>query len=286
MPLPIFQDKIQDGLQEVSSIIGIAAGKGGVGKSTVSVCLALSLRRLGYRVGLLDCDLYGPSIRKMLPEDELPKEKEGAILPGVASGISVLSLAHFRKEGEANAVRAPIANGIIQQFIHQVKWGKLDYLLIDFPPGTGDIQLTLAQKAEITGAIMVTTPQDVSLIDVRKAINLFEQVKVPIVGVVENMSYYLHPSTQEIVQLFGQGGGKKLAREAGLPFLGQIPFDPKLCSLLDRGINPFEENLIENSLISSFQTVLEEALIQIETLKDISREALHNFELIWQQIPK
>lgn len=172
-------------------ILGLAAGKGGVGKSTATVNLGLALVKLGYSVGLLDADIYGPSLCKMLPIEELPKQNEldpERIIPGSSLGLKVISMAHFR--ADAAVVRAPIANGFITQFLQLVDWDPLDFLLIDFPPGTGDIQLTLMQQGALSGAVIVTTPQEVALIDVFKTIRMFEQLSVPIIGVIENMSFF------------------------------------------------------------------------------------------------
>lgn len=223
-------------------VIAIAAGKGGVGKSTVTANLARALCRQGHAVGVLDADVYGPSMRHLLPEDQSPSQKGPTLVPAVCSGgIRMLSMAYFRKDNEATAVRAPIANGLIQQFINQVEWGPLDYLLIDFPPGTGDVQLTLCQKANLSGALMVTTPQEIAILDVRKAIHLFEDLNVPLIGVVENMSYFLDMKTGETHDLFGKGGGQRLAEEKGIPFLGQIPLSPTLSACGDLGTSLFEE---------------------------------------------
>lgn len=222
-------------------IIGVAAGKGGVGKSSVTVNLALGLKQLGYSVGILDADLYGPSLRHMLPESHLPRQNGETLLPAICLGIPMISMAYFRKTNEAAAVRAPIANGIISQFIKKVIWGDLDYLLIDFPPGTGDIQLTLSQQANLSGAVMVTTPQEIALLDVRKAMHLFNQVNVPIIGIVENMSYYPDPKSGEPLYLFGKGGGERLSQETGVPLLEAIPIDPELCRLTDLGKSIFTE---------------------------------------------
>jgi ATP-binding protein involved in chromosome partitioning len=180
MPLPIHSSLSQP--TGPAHVIAIAAGKGGVGKSTVTVNLALALSLAGYKVGILDADLYGPSLRRMLPEDQLPQQKGPTIVPAICQGIRVISMAYFRQDNLATAVRAPIANSLISQFLDQVEWGPLDYLLIDFPPGTGDIQLTLSQKAKLTGAVMVTTPQQVAIMDVRKAMHLFSQVRGPCFG--------------------------------------------------------------------------------------------------------
>ncbi len=235
MPLKIFQSKELTPPPKPRYTLAIAAGKGGVGKSTVAVNLALALKKLNFKVGLIDTDLYGPSIRKMLPEDQGPEQQGQMIIPAMCQGIKMISMAYFRKENEASVVRAPIANGIISQFLKQVEWGDLDYLLIDFPPGTGDIQLTISQQANLTGAVMVTTPQEVAVMDVRKAINMFDQVKVPIIGIVENMSYYFHEKSGDIISIFGKGGGEKLAKQSDIPFLGEIPIDPELCASADSG---------------------------------------------------
>jgi ATP-binding protein involved in chromosome partitioning len=235
MPLKMFKEKQLAGIQEVKKIIGVASGKGGVGKSTVATHLALSLKKLGFSVGLLDADLYGPSIKRMLPVQSPPSQNENLLTPAESQGIKTISMSHFRSEHEASLVRAPIANGIITQFIEKVQWGKLDYLVIDFPPGTGDIQLTVCQKLPITGVILVTTPQKVALMDVLKALQSFEELKVPIVGIVENMSFWKNPETGEKISFFGKEGGRYLAQSSGLPFLGQIPIDPTIAEACDEG---------------------------------------------------
>lgn len=230
MPLPILSSTPE---KQIKNVLAIAAGKGGVGKSTVAVNLARALHKKGAKVGVLDGDIYGPSLRKMLPENHLPKQEGEIITPALCQGIKLISMAFFRKENEAAAVRAPIANGIINQFL-KVNWGPLDYLLIDFPPGTGDVQLTLCQQAKIDGAILVTTPQEVALLDVRKALHLFEQVQVPLLGVVENMSYFLADGSRNYI--FGKGGGERFAAETALPLLGEIPLDPLLSEAGDKGV--------------------------------------------------
>lgn len=237
MPLKVYKEKEAappSPLEEVRHIIAIAAGKGGVGKSSLTVNLALALQKLGHRVGILDADLYGPSLQQMLPLERPPKQQGGSIFPALAHGMPLISMAYFRREEEAAAVRAPIANGIIQQFLRDVVWGTLDYLLIDCPPGTGDIQLTLAQRANLTGAVVVTTPQKVALLDVKKAINLFQQVQIPILGIVENMSG-LKQADGSVVYPFGKGGGKALADQFQVPFLGEVPLDPAICAANDNG---------------------------------------------------
>ena len=199
----------------IKHVLAVAAGKGGVGKSTVAVNLALALNNKGAKVGIIDADLYGPSVRYMLPEEQLPSQGlDGKIIPAIARGIVYISIDFFRKNGEASIVRAPIANAAISQFLESVEWGDPDYLIIDFPPGTGDIQLTLAQQASLPGAILVTWPQELSLIDVRKAAELFVKSRVPLLGIVENMH-----------GLFPGNAGLTLSQETGAPLLLCVPFD-------------------------------------------------------------
>jgi ATP-binding protein involved in chromosome partitioning len=292
MPLPLYQNQKAQNvpltlnpLDSVQSVVAIAAGKGGVGKSTVTVNLALGLQALGCHVGIMDTDVYGPSIRKMLPEDRLPSQKGPLIQPALCRGIKMISMAYFRKEGEATAVRAPIANGLISQFIKNVQWGTLDFLLVDFPPGTGDVQLTLSQQAHLMGAIMVTTPQEVAVLDVRKAISLFEQVKVPIIGVVENMSYYQAMNQAEPIYLFGRGGGERLALESGAPFLGHIPLDPLICSCGDQGQSLFAvDSEGQRPVTQAFLQIARQLVQQVATLKLEREQGLGSFELVWKEM--
>ncbi len=290
MPLPIYPSqksslgKTLPKSSAIKYVIAVAAGKGGVGKSTVAVNLALALQGLGQRVGIFDADIYGPSIRKMLPEELPPSQQGERLIPAICyGGIRMMSMAYFRTEKEAAAVRAPVANGIIKQFIQTVNWGNLDYLLIDFPPGTGDIQLTLSQQAHLFGAVMVTTPQEIALMDVCKAMHLFEQVRIPVVGVVENMSYYLHSDEEEKVYLFGKGGGRKLARASGVPFLGEIPIDSEICRCGDVG-----EALISTKTSTrgskAFIALAQKFIEEVNELHEHSKGALLDFELIWKEM--
>jgi ATP-binding protein involved in chromosome partitioning len=283
MPLPIHQPKPSHPLSNIKYVIAIAAGKGGVGKSTVTVNLGLALKQRGYKVGIMDTDIYGPSVRKMLPEDRMPSQNGQTITPALCQGIPMISMAYFRRENEAAVVRAPIANGVISNFINHVAWGSLDFLLIDFPPGTGDVQLTLSQQANLAGAVMVTTPQDVAVLDVRKAMNMFYQVKIPIIGIVENMSYYQNPSTDEKVYIFGKEGGKRLADEIGAPFLGTIPLDPQLCECGDSGESIFlKQEKVSHSVIA-FNLLAQEFLKALH--ENLDKEGLSQFELIWKEMP-
>lgn len=292
MPLPIFPARGSEleptQNNPIKNIIGIAAGKGGVGKSTLTVNLALALKKLGYCVGVMDTDIYGPSLRKMLPEEKLPVQKGDWIIPAQVLGMPLISMAYFRREDEASVVRAPIANSVVTQFISKVDWGVLDYLLIDFPPGTGDVQLTLSQKAGLTGVVMITTPQDVAVMDVRKAMHMFEQVRVPILGIVENMSYYVPQGAQEVqekrVYIFGQGGGQRLAQEASLPFLGQIPLDPQLCVAGDRGQSIFNGDADFGRIAPVFLEIAGKVVQECARKKQQSADTLKDFTLDWKEM--
>jgi ATP-binding protein involved in chromosome partitioning len=233
----------------------------------------------------MDTDIYGPSIRHMLPEDHLPSQKGEIIEPAVCFGMKMISMAYFRKENEAIAVRAPIANSLIAHFIKNVNWGALDILLIDFPPGTGDIQLTLSQQANLSGALMVTTPQEVAILDVRKAMSLFDQVKVPIVGIVENMSYYQTSNQSEPLYPFGKGGGERLASETGTPFLGEIPLDPIICRCGDEGKSLFlnDPEAIQPAT-QAFIRLAKNVITQTQSLKVNDQTEIGSFELLWKEM--
>lgn len=276
-------------LSGVKSIIAVAAGKGGVGKSTVTVNLALALQAAGFKVGIMDTDIYGPSVRKMLKEDQLPQQTDKLIIPALCKGIKYISMAFFRKDNEASVVRAPIATRFISQFIQNVDWGKLDFLLVDFPPGTGDVQLTLSQQLNLTGALMVTTPQEVAVLDVRKAMTMFEIVKVPIIGIVENMSFYQASPSSEPVYLFGRGGGEKLAHETGSSFLGSIPLDPELCQCGDKGtslfsLDPNAQKPVTKAFVELAKSIAESVIHagkQTLSIKAIQQKDAHAFTIVW-----
>jgi ATP-binding protein involved in chromosome partitioning len=215
-------------LPGVKNIIAVAAGKGGVGKSTVSTNLAVALARLGATVGILDADVYGPSIPQMMGPPEVPAATEGGnrIVPAVHYGLRVLSIGFFVERGGAVIWRGPMVHKLLQQFIEDVEWGELDYLIVDLPPGTGDAQLSLSQLLPVTGAVMVTTPQEVSVIDVEKALAMWQRVEVPVLGLIENMSGFICPSCGHHEEIFLRGGGRRLAERAGIPLLGEIPLQP------------------------------------------------------------
>jgi ATP-binding protein involved in chromosome partitioning len=213
----------------IGRIIAVSSGKGGVGKSTVAANLAATLAVAGHQVGLLDADVYGPDIPLMFGEKRRPKvtgaKGQEKIVPLDAHGVRLMSLGFLLEEEQPAIMRGPLVSGILKQFLEQVEWGELDYLIVDMPPGTGDAQLSLVQTVNVDGAVMVTTPQEVSTGDVRRAIRMFERVRTPIIGVVENMSGYTCPHCNETVDLFGRGGGERLATEMQVRFLGAVPID-------------------------------------------------------------
>jgi ATP-binding protein involved in chromosome partitioning len=213
----------------VKSIIAVGSGKGGVGKTTLAVNLSLALARLGYKVGLLDADIYGPNVPLMLGATEAPQvtDKERIVAPE-RFGVRTISVGLLNPGDKPLVWRGPMLHSVIRQFLSQVEWGELDYLVVDLPPGTGDVVISLVQTVPLTGAIVVTTPSDVSLQDARKAIEMFKQVKVDIIGMVENMSYFVCPHCNHEVDPFGKGGGERTAKEFGLEFLGNIELDPNI----------------------------------------------------------
>ncbi|SFS14548.1 Mrp/NBP35 family ATP-binding protein [Yoonia litorea] len=210
----------------VDRILAIGSGKGGVGKSTVSSNLAVALAKAGRKVGLLDADIYGPSQPRMMGVNKRPGSPDGkTIIPLHAHGVTMMSLGLMMEEGKAVVWRGPMLMGALQQMLGQVQWGKLDVLIVDLPPGTGDVQLTLCQKAEVTGAIVVSTPQDVALLDARKAIDMFNSVRTPILGMIENMSSFQCPTCGSEHHIFGHGGVATEAERLGVPLLGALPID-------------------------------------------------------------
>ncbi len=213
----------------VKNLIAVASGKGGVGKTTVAVNLAIALERMGGKVGLLDADVYGPNVPLMLGTTEQPQAlNERAILPVTAYDLKMISVGLLNPGDRPLIWRGPMLHSLITQFLRSVQWGELDYLVVDLPPGTGDVQLTLIQTVPLTGAVLVTTPSIVALADVRKAIEMFRQVSVEVLGVVENMSYFSCPHCNGQIDVFGHGEGKRMAELFGVPFLGEIEIDPQI----------------------------------------------------------
>src|ERR1700690_386727 len=215
-------------IEGVKNLIAVASGKGGVGKTTVAVNLAIALKNMGASVGVLDADVYGPNVPVMLGTNEQPRAlDERTIIPVQAYGVKLISMGLLNPGDKPLVWRGPMLHSVMQQFLRSVRWGQLDYLVVDLPPGTGDVQLSLIQTVAVTGAVIVTTPSIVALADVRRAIEMFRQVNVEILGVVENMSYFACPHCSEAVDIFGHGEGTKTAIEYGVPVLGEIEIDPR-----------------------------------------------------------
>jgi len=213
----------------VKNLVAVASGKGGVGKTTVAVNLALALSKLGHKVGLMDADVYGPNVPIMLGTLQEPQATaDKRIIPVQISGLKMISMGLLNPGDKPLIWRGPMLHSVIQQFLRSVQWGELDYLIVDLPPGTGDVQLTLIQSVALTGTVIVTTPSIVSLADVRKAVEMFRQVHVEILGVVENMSYFNCPHCQGHIDVFGHGEGQRMAQTFGVPFLGEIEIDPQI----------------------------------------------------------
>ncbi len=241
----------------VKNVLAIASGKGGVGKSTASTNIGMALKATGAQVGLLDADIYGPSIPTMLGIDGAPgRTAENKLVPKEKFGLRVMSMGFLVSDDTPVVWRGPMVHGILQQFLGQVAWDELDYLIVDMPPGTGDAQLTLTQSAPLAGAVIITTPQDVSLIDARRALRMFEKVNVPVLGLIENMSFFVCHKCDERHDIFRHGGGKKVSEELGIPFLGEIPIDPNIVLGGDAGV-PIVEKDPESAAAKAYQAIAE-----------------------------
>ena len=235
-PAPSGQQRTKAGVPGIDAIIAVASGKGGVGKSTTSVNLALALKANGLRVGILDADVYGPSMPRLLGITGRPQQIENRIIvPMENYGIKVMSMGFLVDEGTAMIWRGPMVQSALMQMLREVAWGDLDVLVVDMPPGTGDAQLTMAQQVPLSGAVIVSTPQDLALIDARKGLNMFNKVEVPVLGIVENMSYFIAPDTGNRYDIFGHGGAKAEAETIGVPFLGEVPLTISIRETSDAG---------------------------------------------------
>src|SRR5580692_11088698 len=224
-------------LPGVSKIVAVGSGKGGVGKTTVAVNLAIALSKLGQRVGLIDADIYGPNVPLMMGSTQQPLVgTNNQIQPNDTHGIKTISIGYISPGDKPMVMRGPMLHQIIRQFLQQVEWGELEYLIVDLPPGTGDVVISLVQTVPLTGAVVVSTPSDVSLQDARKAIEMFGQVKVEVIGLVENMSHFTCPHCQQVIDIFSSGGAERTAQQYGLEFLGSLELDPAIRSGGDRGL--------------------------------------------------
>ena len=249
-------------LPKAKYTIAVASGKGGVGKTTVSVNLAVSLANTGAKVGLLDADIYGPNVPIMMGMQEKLGTRNGKIAPLTRYNVDMVSVG-FISQGDAAIIwRGPLVGRMIQQFLSDVDWGELDYLIIDMPPGTGDAQLTLTQTMALTGAVIVATPQEVALADAKKGINMFKKVEVPVLGVVENMSYFVAPDTGNHYDIFGKGGARKMAKNMSVPFLGEIPLEQATREGGDNG-TPIVISNPESSVSKSFEIITQSLIAQV-----------------------
>jgi ATP-binding protein involved in chromosome partitioning len=264
---------------QVKNFIAVGAGKGGVGKSTVAVNLAIALLQAGAEVGIMDGDVYGPSIPKMLGNEERPRALDDRhIQPNEAHGLRMMSMGLILDPDKPVVWRGPIVHTAIRQFLGDVVWGPLDYLVIDLPPGTGDVALTLAQAIPVSGAVVVCTPQDVALLDVRKAVGMFRQLKIPILGLVENMSYYACPSCGRRDDIFGHGGAQAWAESQGIPFLGAIPLHAQVRVGGDAGLPACLDPAAPEAVRSAFRACAAELARQVSIL-NLSRPAPGTLEI-------
>jgi len=262
-------------IPRVKNVVAVASGKGGVGKSTVSTNLAIALSQSGARVGLIDADIYGPNIPLMMglhQKPELYGDENGQILPVLRHGLKLMSIGFFIGDDDNPVIwRGPMVHGAINQFLKDVEWGELDYLVVDLPPGTGDAPLSLSQLVPIAGVVIVTTPQDVALQDVQKGVAMFEKLNVPIVGVIENMSYFACPHCGEVTEIFGHGGGERVSQKWDIPLLGRIPLDVRIRAGGDQG-RPVVLAEPESPLAKSFLDAAEQTAARVSTLA-LDREA-------------
>ena len=249
-------------LPGVKNVIAVASGKGGVGKSTVAVNLAVALAQSGRRVGLLDADIHGPSLPRMLGLNARPEVKDSIMQPLYAWGVSCMSIGFMVAEETAMIWRGPMVMGALNQLLGQVAWGELDVLVIDLPPGTGDAQLTLAQKVKLRGAVIVSTPQDIALIDARRGVKMFEQVKVPVLGIVENMSYFSCPNCNHRTEIFGHGGAAAEAARIGVPLLGEVPLLLAIRETGDAGA-PITASEPESEAAAAFKAIAAKLLAML-----------------------
>ena len=270
-------------LSRVKNIIAIASGKGGVGKSTVTANLAAAFKAQGAKVGIMDLDIYGPSMNMMFGITESPQiDANKKLFPVIQYGMPIVSMAMFTDENSAVIWRGPMVSQMVQNFLSNVHWGELDYLFLDLPPGTGDIQLTLTQMAPLTGAVIVTTPQEVSLIDAKKGLKMFEKVSVPVIGVIENMSKFIGDDGKEY-HIFQSGGGSRIAHSQGVPFCGEIPLHPDVSKSGDAG----KPIVMEDPLnpVSKAYTQISQILKERLSILGESKDILTQYDYSWDNLP-
>jgi ATP-binding protein involved in chromosome partitioning len=284
-PPPKQSIQVKDGsiLPRVKYCIAVASGKGGVGKSTTTVNLALALQKSGAKVGIMDVDVYGPSLPLLMGIHQQPQSTpEKKILPLEKDGLRLMSLGFFLEEDSPVIWRGPMATGMVSQFITDVVWGELDYLIIDMPPGTGDVALTLTQQVPLTGAVIVTTSNDLSTVDARRGLAMFQKVDVPVIGVVENMSYFTPPELPDKkYYIFGQGGGQRIADTLGVDFLGEVPIDPRVAEGGDRG-RPIVVDHPESDTAKAFSNIAQEVADRVEKLAKPSISILDS-NITWEK---
>ncbi len=272
-------------LQKVRHILAVASGKGGVGKSTATANIAVALAQTGAKVGILDADIYGPSQTMMFKVREAPVLDDNKKLhPVVVNGIKIVSMAMFSEEEKPVIWRGPMVSQMIQNFVHNVVWGELDYLLIDMPPGTGDVQLTLTQSAPLSGGVIVTTPQDVSVLDAKKGLKMFQKVNVPVLGIIENMSYFICDNCEKRHTIFRQGGGRRISESLGMPFLGEIPIEPDVAEGGDVG-KPIVEFRPDSASAKAYREITGRIAAQLSILGVEGGGLLTDFNYSWETLP-
>ena len=272
-------------LKEVRHIVAVASGKGGVGKSTATANLAMALAQTGAKVGVLDADIYGPSMSMMFKVREAPVlDEKQKLHPVVVNGIKLVSMAMFAEDEKPVIWRGPMVSQMIQNFVHNVVWGELDYLLIDMPPGTGDVQLTLTQSAPLSGGVIVTTPQDVSVLDAKKGLKMFEKVSVPVLGIIENMSYFICDNCEKKHYIFRQGGGRRIAESLGAPFLGEIPLEPDVAVSGDAGL-PIVEKSPGSASAKAYREIAGAIAAELSILSASQGDTLSEFDYSWETLP-
>ena len=263
----------EDYIPLVKNAIAISSGKGGVGKSTVSATMAVALAQLGAKVGLMDADIYGPNVPIIMGTEKPPTQQGQKLIPAESHGVKLMSMGYLVPEDQAIVWRGPMIHGAIQQFLRDVEWGELDYLLVDLPPGTGDAQLSISQLVPLTGAVIVTTPQKVAVHDSKKGLAMFQKVNVPVIGVIENMSYFQCPHCEHRTEIFSHGGGRKAAEQLGVPFLGDIPIDPDVRSGGDTGV-PILISQPGSFTAESFKKIAQAMAAQISILNANRKKTL------------